>query len=416
MRAYKQAICPVCQHKIRTAEVKADKDGTSKTLVCPKDGTPLKLSHNWYVRGRHNGEEIMKACGPKKADAEDFIAACRLAKRAGTVLPGQEKDIAWADAVKNCEQWWDKDVERKKIRATTREFYSYQLKALDRHFFGTSLLTITKSSIEHCMDEMLSAGTAPATVCHAVKALKRMYTMHLSNLDLEATPRPKLMEKAFILSKVPLPEVDNVKTASCTPVDLQSVLSLIANGKGSKVSRKRLTLAILMGVGMLMRPININSLQWSEVDLENGVIRIARDKMKGKRDFEQAMPIQILLAIEEWKAAQKVDSPWVFPSPRDAQQPVSRMSKAISHWIDKAGLNAEGVDRKEKITAYVLTRHTGATQLYEESGENLEMVSKTADHADSRITRKRYVKNRVEYAKRTVIPIQEAMLRRMVGK
>ena len=416
MKAYKQAICPVCQHKIRTTEVKADKDGTSKTLVCPKDGTPLKLSHNWYVRGRHNGEEIMKACGPKKSDAEDFIAACRLAKRAGTVLPGQEKDISWADAVKNCEQWWDKDVERKKMRPTTRTFYSYQLKALDRYFFGTSLLTITKSSIESAMDDMIQAGTAPATVCHAIKALKRMYTMHLSNLDLENTPRPKLMEKAFILSKVPLPEVDNVKTASCAPVDVQKVLELISNGKGSHASRKRLTLAIMLGVGMLMRPININSLEWSEVDMENGVIRISKDKMKGKRDFEQAIPAQILAALQEWKADQKIDSPFVFPSPADSQRPMTSMGKAISHWIKAAGLNQDGVDRKEKVTAYVLTRHTGATQLYEESGENLEMVSKTADHADSRITRKRYVKNRVEYAKRTVIPIQEAMLRRMVGK
>ena len=91
------------------------------------------------------------------------------------------------------------------------------------------------------------------------------------------------------------------------------------------------------------------------------------------------------------------------------------MSPAIRRHIQKAGLNAPGVERKHKITPYVLTRHTGATQLYEESGENLEMTSKTACHADSRITRERYVKNRLVYSRQTVLPIQNAMLKRMLG-
>ena len=91
------------------------------------------------------------------------------------------------------------------------------------------------------------------------------------------------------------------------------------------------------------------------------------------------------------------------------------MGKAVSRHIAASGLNVGSTCRQDKITPYVLTRHTGATQLYEESGENLEMTSKTAGHADSRITRERYVKNRVEYAKRTAIPVQNAMIKRMVG-
>lgn len=414
MKAVKRTSCE-CGYNNRTTEGKADKNGFSAKLKCPKCGAPLKLSSQWYARGQYNGQAIFEPCGTKKADADAFIAACLLAKRTGSVIPGQEKDISWAQAVENCNGWWDKAVDRGKMRGGTREHYCYQTAVLEKYFFGMSLLTITKSSVEAMMDDM-GQTCAPATVAHAVKALKRMYSLHMENLDLEEDPRPKLMEKAFIIEKIKLPEVNNEKTASCTEVDLQAVLLAMQKGKGKRIDKQRLRLAIMMGVGMLMRPANINALEWSEIDFEDGVLRIPKEKMKGKRDFEQPIPGQILDELRAWRMKCEFKSRWVFPSPSDPDQPVKRMSKAITNWIEKAGLNSEGVSRSEKITPYVLTRHTGATQLYEESGENLEMVSKTAAHADSRITRKRYVKNRVEYAKRTVVPIQEAMIKRMVGE
>ncbi len=413
MKAVKRTSCE-CGYNNRTTEGKADKNGFSAKLKCPKCGGALKLSSQWYARGQINGKQIFQPCGPKKADADAYIASCLLAVRSGSVIPGQEKDISWADAVENCNGWWDRDVERGKMRSGTREHYRYQVIALEKHFFGASLLTITRASVEEFIIDM-GKTHAPATVAHAVKALKRMYSMHLENLNLEENPRPKLMEKAFIIEKIELPAVNNEKTASCTEVDLQAVLSAIQKGKGKRIDKQRLRLAIMMGVGMLMRPANINALEWSEIDFEGGVLRIPKEKMKGKRDFEQPIPGPVLDELRSWRIKCELKSRWVFPSPSDPDEPVKRMSKAITNWIERAGLNPEGVNRHEKVTPYVLTRHTGATQLYEESGENLEMVSKTAAHADSRITRQRYVKNRVEYAKRTVVPIQEAMIKRMVG-
>jgi integrase len=423
MKAVKRATCRVCKYKTNlsiAADLKADKEGRSVKCKCPNDGTPLSLSSQWYARGEHNGVKIFEPCGPLKKDADAFIATCLLAKRSGSVIPGQEKDISWADAVKNCSGWWDKDVARDDgMKAGTREHYRNQVTVLDRYFFGMSLLTITKNTVVAMMDDM-SATYAPATISHAVKALKRVYTMHLENLDLEETPRPKLMEKSFIINKAKLPVVDNEKTVACDSVDMHTVLAAIQNGKGPEISKQRLRLAIMLGVGMLMRPININSLEWSEIDFDSAVVRIPKAKMKGGRDFEKAVPSQILDELRAWRLKIGLASRYVFPAPFNPKKPdqgdvpMQRMSKAITTWIKKVGLNPEGVDRKEKITPYVLTRHTGATQLYQESGENLEMVSKTADHADSRITRKRYVKNNIDFEKRTVVPIQEAMIRRMM--
>lgn len=415
MKAVKRTTCPQCGYNNRTTDGKVDKNGFSVKLKCPKCGGALKLSSQWYARGQVNGKQINQPCGPRKADAEAYIASCLLAVRSGSVIPGQEKDISWVEAVDNCNGWWDKALERGKMRTGTREHYRYQIMTLEKYFFGMSFLTITKAGVEEMMDD-LGKTHAPATITHAVKALKRMYAMHMENLDLEETPRPKLMEKAFVIEKIKLPEVDNEKKVSCTDVDLQAVLTAIQKGKGKRIDKQRLRLAIMMGVGMLMRPANINALEWAEIDFDGGVLRISKEKMKGKRDFEQAIPGPILDELRAWRLKCELKSRWVFPSPSDPEQPVKRMSKAITSWIQKAGLNADGISRQEKVTPYVLTRHTGATQLYEESGENLEMVSKTAAHADSRVTRRRYVKNRVDYAKRTVVPIQEAMLKRMVGE
>lgn len=401
MKPVKRARCPICNSK-------KDVDSAKAKIKCPKDGAEMVLSDDWYVRlSLPDGTRPYQPCGPRLTDAKDYIAACRMAKRSGSALPGQEKDVSWADAVKNCDDWWDKA----KIRPATREHYTYQVKVLDKYFFGTSLLTITKSSVETFM-EKLGKTNAPASVVHAVKCLKRMYTMHLENLDLEDNPRPKLMEKAFIINKIKMPEVDNEKTSSCTVADLQMILSAIQTGRGKKLDKQRLVLAINMGVGMMMRPININGLMWSDIDMENGIIHLDKGVMKGKRDSEKAIPASILEELKAWKEV-STKSEYVFPSPSDPEVPMKNMARAIRGWITRTGMNAEGVSRKEKITPYVLTRHTGATLLYEDSGENLEMVSKTLDHADSRITRRRYVKNRVDYAKRTVIPIQEAMLRRI---
>src|SRR6185369_325803 len=138
MKAVKRATCPTCTYDTTTPDGKTDKAGFSATMKCPKDGSKLKLSAQWYARGMHEGKKIMKPCGVKKGDAEAFIASCVLAIRSGTAIPGMEPDIPWAEAVENCEGWWDKAVERKEMKPDSRNYYRDQVKVLDKGFFGTT--------------------------------------------------------------------------------------------------------------------------------------------------------------------------------------------------------------------------------------------------------------------------------------
>lgn len=395
MKPVRRATCPTCNYDTNTADNKPR---------CPKDGTLLRLSSQWYARGTVAGERIFRACGPTKADAEAFIATCLLAKRSGTIIPGKEPDISWHEAVTNCNKWWA----RANIRPGTRKHYRMQIKILTRYFQDMSLLTISKLDVREMLIDM-TGRYAPASIVLAAKALKRIYDLHLENLDMEKVPRPKLAEKAFIIGKMPMPKVDNEKIVSCTEEDLQRVLSAIADGSGKEFDKRRIRLALLMGVSMLLRPANINALEWSEVDFNTGTINIPAGKMKGKRDYTGVMPAQIAEELQAWPKVGR----YVFPSPKNPDKPISSMYGAITGWIKKMGLNEDGVSRREKITPYILTRHTGATLLYEDSGENLEMTSKVAHHSNSGITRKRYIRDRVDYARKTVVPLQDAILKRI---
>lgn len=404
MKSIRRATCPTCKYNTDTALVK---------LKCPKDGTPMKLSSQWYARGQINGKAIFQPCGPLKKDADAFIATCLLAKRSGSVIPGQEKDIPWADAVANCNGWWDKEVERGKMRPATRSYYGNQITVLDRYFNGASLLTITKAATESMMDN-LTQTHSPASVAHAVKTLKRVYAMHMKNLDLEECARPKLIEKAFIIGQIDPPVVDNEITACSDAVDVHAVLAAIESGRSRPIDKQRIRLAMSFGMGMLLRPHNICSLLWSDIDLANGILTIDKGRMKGKKSVQMPIPAQILQELKAWRIKCGFASKYLFPSPGDATKPMQSMQRALTNWIRKTGLNPAEVKRSGKVTPYVLCKHSGASALMELSGDNLEMVAQTANHTTSKVTR-RYVKARIEHKKITAIPLQEAVLAWLMG-
>src|ERR1043166_5163771 len=126
---FKYLTCqsPGCGYK------KTDTTGKAKA-ECKNGHGLMRLTDNWYARITHNGVTTTKAISPRKRDAEDYIAACKIAKREGGLLPGQEKDITWKDAVANCERWWEQDVASKIIQQSTADFYKFMLVPLAAEF------------------------------------------------------------------------------------------------------------------------------------------------------------------------------------------------------------------------------------------------------------------------------------------
>jgi integrase len=393
---------------------KTDPTGKAKA-DCKNGHGPMQLTENWYARITAHGVTTVKAISPRRRDAEDYIAACKIAKREGVLLPGQEKDITWKDAKTNCEKWWKQDVDSKIIQQSTADFYGFMLIPLENYFSGCSLLTITKEMVGDYISERQKAVSL-STVSKELSALKRMYSLHLERLEMES--RPKLMAKALIISKIKPPRVDNIVDRFCEPVEVKNVFQMIKdNNHCGKIARKRIRLGLMLGVGLGLRPVNVCKLEWKEIDFKAGLICIPGTKMKNKKDYVTGLPETIAQELQAWRKEQAAEgkiSPCVFPSRKDLGKPMASMRKAMETAIRKANLNAAGVERKDKVTPYVLTRHTFASQALMASEGDLSSVSEQLHHSDVRITKKRYAKVNARFKKTKIEQYEQAVLKQMI--
>jgi len=400
---FKYLVCQ-CGYK------KTDPTGKAK-VACKKCGVAMRLTDNWYARITHNGTTNTKAISPRKRDAEDYIATCKIAKRDGALLPGQEKETPWKDAKANCEKWWKQDVESHIIQQATADFYKFMLVPLTEEFSRDGLLTITKERVADYINSRQKIVSI-TTARHELSALKRIYALHIERLEMEN--RPRLMAKAMIITKIKPPQSNNEIDRFCEKVEVKDVFRAIADNKhGKDADNRRTRLGVMLGVGLGMRPINVCSLEWKEIDFKAGLIMINGAKMKNGKDYITGLPESISKELQSWRKEQKKISPYVFPSPRDLSKPIKNMRTAINRAIKAAHLNPEGVERKDKVTPYVLTRHTYASQALMESGD-LSAVSDQLHHSDLRTTKKRYAKVNTAYKKEKIEHYAGAVLKQMM--
>jgi len=397
---FKILRCHSCQY------TKNDKTGKAKAKC--QCGAEMYPSENWYSRVMHNGITKVRAHTTRKADAEDFIHMCDMARRTGAIMPGEEVDISWKTAKKNVEKWW----EESSLSRATKDFYAYMMLPLTEYFGGSSLLRITKEAVGDYMVKR-QREVSITTARHELSALKRIYNMHLERLEMEE--RPALMKKCIIIGKIKPPKLDNEIDRFCEVTEVSNVFATIEGNKKAKdYDKARTRLGIMLGVGLGMRPINICGLEWKEFDLKAGTIAIPKSKMKNrKKDYITGIPPGILAELTAWRKMQKVISPFVFPSPKDASKPIRNMRTAINRAIREAHLNAEGVERKKKVTPYVLTRHTFASQALMNSGD-LTAVSEQLHHSNIQITKRRYAKVNVDYKKQKMDEYETGVLNKML--
>jgi len=399
---FKILRCKSCQY------TKNDKTGKAKAKC--QCGADMYPSENWYSRVMHNGTTKVRAHTTRKADAEDFIHMCDMARRTGAIMPGEEVDISWKTAKGNVEKWWEESG----LSPATKSFYENMMKPLTASFGATSLLKITKEMVGDFMVK-IQKEVSTTTARHLLSTLKRVYNMHLERLEMEE--RPALMKKCIIISKIKPPKLDNEIDRFCEVSEVSNVFATIEGNKKAKdYDKARTKLGVMLGVGLGMRPINICGLEWKEVGLQTGIIAIPKSKMKNrKKDYVTGIPPGILAELTAWRKMQKVISPFVFPSPKDASKPIHNMRTAINRAIREANLNVEGVERKKKVTPYVLTRHTYASQALMNSKGDIQAVSNQLGHSGIQITARRYAKLNDKYLKDKIVEYENEVLNKMLS-
>jgi integrase len=272
----------------------------------------------------------------------------------------REKDISWEDAVTNCKKWWTDAVIRKEIKQSTADYYSFNMPALTAYFSGKTLLTIKKTDLIDYQTARIKAAKSPVTVNHEIKALRRMYTMHLARTTAEECPR--LSAKATDIGRVDLLKKNSKKMRFLTLDEIKLLLE--------SATTPEVRMAALISLNTGLRRANVLGLTWSEVKLSKKTITLPGTVMKSGREHTVDIPAHLVPVFKIWRDTNKLSKDLFanIPSFRRQWENTVKVCGATFH----------------DVTFHSL-RHTFASQWLMNGGD-ITVLSRIMDHSSISIT------------------------------
>ena len=250
--------------------------------------------------------------------------------------------------------------------------------------FRNRLLTEISPDDLRAMCAKVKARGAPATAVHVRDIVKLVYAFAI--LHGEKVPNPAdEVGPASIATFVP-------KDRSLSPAEIRVMLGQLEHVPTLPTIRLGMKLFLLT----MVRKSELQDATWDEVDFENAVWSIPKERMKRSKAHnvylaEQA--IDILVALKTCAG----NSKYLLPSRYDADAPMSRatfnrITTAVVVRAKKEGLPLE------PFTVHDL-RRTGST-LLNELGFNSDWIEKCLAHEDGRSSRGIYNKAEYEHQRR----------------
>jgi integrase len=220
---------------------------------------------------------------------------------------------------------------------------------------------------------------APATAVHVRDILKQIYGFAILHGEKVKNPADEV-GPASIASFVP-------KDRSLSPTEIRIMLKQLEHVPTLPTIRLGLKLILLT----MVRKSELQDATWDEVDFENVVWTIPKERMKRSKAhnvYLSQQAIDILIALKTCAG----NSRYLLPSRYDADAPMSRatfnrVTYAVVERSEKEGLPLG------PFTVHDL-RRTGST-LLNELGFNRDWIEKALAHEDSRSSRGVY--NKAEY-------------------
>lgn len=265
-------------------------------------------------------------------------------------------------------------------------------RAMRRSIFERELLPVWKSRLlteispgdlrEHCL-KIVDRG-APATAIHVRDILKQIYAF--AKLHGEKVPNPAdEVGPASIATFV-------AKDRSLSPAEIRVLFKVIE--KVATIPTIRLGMRFILL--SMVRKSEFQDAVWDEVDFENAVWSIPKERMKRSRPHNVYLSTQMLDILIALKTCAG-NSRYLLPSRYDADAPMSRatlnrVTYAVVEQAQKDGLSLA------PFTVHDL-RRTGST-LLNEMGFNRDWVEKCLAHEDGRSSRGVYNKAEYEHQRR----------------
>ncbi|OBP68171.1 tyrosine-type recombinase/integrase [Mesorhizobium loti] len=356
-----------------------DRDGMYAT-VAPTG--QISFRYDYRVNGRRETVTLGRygEGGISLAEARDRCLAARKMVAAGK-SPAQEKQrdkrrLSETGTFGDAGRRWFKGA---KMADSTR---SMRKAIFDRDIlpiWDKRLLTeITSDDLRALCAKVRDRG-APATAIHVRDIVKQVYGYAILHGEKIANPADKVGPSSIATFEA--------KDRALSPVEIRIMLKELENVPTLPTIRLGLKLILLT----MVRKSELLDATWDEVDFENAVWSIPKERMKRKKPhnvYLSRQSLDIMIALKTCAA----NSRYVLPSRYDADEPMSRatFNRITMTIVDRA--------KQQNLPLAPFTVHdlrrTGST-LLNEIGFNRDWIEKCLAHEDSRSSRGVY--NKAEY-------------------
>lgn len=278
------------------------------------------------------------------------------------------------------EKWFQESRMADSTRAMRRSIYERDILPT----FRNRLLTeITPDDLRMMCGKVKDRG-APATAVHVRDIVKLIFAFAILHGEKVANPADEV-GPASIATFVP-------KDRSLSPAEIRVMLGQLEHVPTLPTIRLGMKLFLLT----MVRKSELQDATWGEVDFENAVWSIPKERMKRSKAhnvYLSQQAVDIFIALKTCAG----NSRYVLPSRYDADAPMSRatfnrITTAVVVRAKKEGLPLE------PFTVHDL-RRTGST-LLNELGFNSDWIEKCLAHEDGRSSRGVYNKAEYEHQRR----------------
>jgi integrase len=273
------------------------------------------------------------------------------------------------------EKWLTAAPMADSTRAMRRTIYERELLPVWRNRLLTE---ITPNDLRaHC--GRIVDRSAPATAIHVRDIVKQIYGFAILHGEKVANPADEV-GPASIATFVP-------RDRSLSPSEIRVMLKQLEHIATLPTIRLGMKLYLLT----MVRKSELQDAVWDEVDFENSVWTIPKERMKRSKAhnvYLSRQTLDIMIALKTCAG----NSRYLLPSRYDADAPMSRatFNRVTYAVVERA--KAEGLPL-EPFTVHDL-RRTGST-LLNELGFNSDWIEKCLAHEDGRSSRGVY--NKAEY-------------------
>ena len=278
------------------------------------------------------------------------------------------------------EKWFQESRMAESTRAMRRSIYERDILPT----FRNRLLTeIAPDDLRMMCGKVKDRG-APATAVHVRDIVKLIFAFAILHGEKVANPADEV-GPASIATFVP-------KDRSLSPAEIRVMLGQLEHVPTLPTIRLGMKLFLLT----MVRKSELQDATWDEVDFENAVWSIPKERMKRSKAhnvYLSQQAVDIFIALKTCAG----NSRYVLPSRYDADAPMSRatfnrITTAVAVRAKKEGLPLE------PFTVHDL-RRTGST-LLNEMGFNSDWIEKCLAHEDGRSSRGVYNKAEYEHQRR----------------